>query len=317
MAEFDIIDMLQRRIKLHGGVAIGVGDDCCVLQPDQDQDLLVTMDTLVEGVHFLPNTDPRAIGHKALAVSLSDIAAMGGQPRWAMVSLTMPDGDDDWALAFAEGVLHLADQHAVSLVGGDLTQGPLSITIVVHGQVCCGRALSRSGARAGDSIYVTGRLGAAAAGLRLRRGQFEVESSFADDLFRALDYPEIPVEFARQLSGLVTASIDISDGLFADLGHILVASGIGADVQLALIPYHPGIPDDLRDACVCYGGDDYELCLTVPSQAIKGLEDLAAQYGLAVTCIGTVSDQLGLRVLDDHGDEIEVIGRGWQHFAEK
>ncbi len=321
--EFALLRWLQQRVGTFDHVT-GIGDDCCVLHPLGD--LLVTVDTLVEGVHFLPGTIPEAIGHKALAVSLSDIAAMGGKPTDFLVSLAMPISDEVWFKSLAEGMLALAERYGIRLVGGDTVQGPLTITTIVHGQITRGHAIKRSGAKVGDDIWVTGTLGGAAAGLMLK--QAELEDTNADkilsdekvateaqSLIHALDYPDPPVSFAQDLSGLAHAAIDISDGLAADLEHILQASGVGAKVNVNSLPIHSAIPENMRIPLACFGGDDYQLCFTAAPAAKETLLVLTGKHDTALTCIGHISSGGQLSWVNNQGEAVTLEGQGWQHFV--
>ncbi len=233
MSEFDLIrdyftDVGARRTD----VDLGVGDDCALLEVPAGQQLAISIDTLAAGTHFLPDCDPESLGHKSLAVGLSDLAAMGAEPAWATLALTLPDHDPGWIAAFSRGFAALAGAHGVSLVGGDTTRGPLSVTVQVHGLVPAGRAIRRSGAAPGDRVYVSGTLGDA--GLALRR---ILSGEPVDPVARArLERPTPRVALGLALRGVASAMIDVSDGLAADLGHILAASGVGAEIDLTALP---------------------------------------------------------------------------------
>jgi thiamine-monophosphate kinase len=316
MAEFNLIEWLGTQVsgQERSDILLGIGDDAAILSPKAGHDLVVTADTMVEGVHFLPGTSANSLGHKSLAVSLSDIAAMGAEPCWALVTLTMPSLDERWFQDFAQGLLALAREHGVSLVGGDTTQGPLAITTVVHGQLTHGAALTRAGAKVGDGIYVSGTLGGAAAGLLAKQGKLVVENT--EQLIQALDCPQPQVALGAALAGIATSAIDISDGLLADLGHILRASGVGASLRAGAIPRQLGLAEDHGLSLACHGGDDYQLCFTAPAGQHSAVLALAADLGMELTRIGEVTVQTGLVILDEHGQLQEISGSGWQHFTE-
>src|SRR5512134_634676 len=234
LSEFDIIRRYFTRPARHA--VLGVGDDAAVLRPAPGNDLVVSTDMMVAGRHFLPGADPAGLGHKALAVNLSDMAAMGAAPRWATLALALPEADEPWLEAFARGFFELAERHGVELVGGDTTRGPLNLCVQILGEVPTGRALRRDGARPGDDIWVSGRLGDAALLLAHRRGELVLAPQQAAACRRALDLPEPRVALGLRLRGLAHACIDISDGLLADLGHVLERSRAGATVSLEAIP---------------------------------------------------------------------------------
>lgn len=315
LGEFDLIRryFAGRRAR-QAGTLLGVGDDCALLDCGGAQSVAVTVDTLVSGVHFLPDVAPERLGHKALAVNLSDLAAMGAEPRWATLALTLPSVDEAWLAAFVEGLYALADQHGVDVVGGDTTRGPLSITVQAMGVVPPELALRRSGARPGDAVYVSGPLGSAGLGLKLRLGQV-VDA--APDAIDALECPEPRVALGRLLRGLASACVDVSDGLAADLGHILAASGAGAVVDYARVPLaesvrrHVAVTGDWR--LPLNAGDDYELCFTVPPDRESLLAQRLAEAGLAAFPIGRIEPEPGLRLCRD-GQRLELASLGFQHF---
>ncbi len=293
---------------------LGSGDDCAVLQPPAGQQLAVSTDTLIAGRHFPLDTSAHAVGYKSLAVSLSDLAAMGAAPAWASLAISLPEPDAAWLQGFAGGFAELAAQYAVQLIGGDTTRGALSITVTVVGFVPPGEALRRSGAQAGDAIYVSGQLGAA--GFELRRAPAGARPH--------LDYPPPRVALGQALRGCATAAIDISDGLLADLGHILQASGQGADLRLSALPYHPllGNADSLDEGslplALC-AGDEYELCFTAAPAQAAALAALAEGLQLPLSNIGTVRDGHGLSLYRDNGelyDLSQLRTAGYNHFAE-
>ena len=321
--EFELIEILRARAaSTRADVRVGIGDDAAVLAPPAGHELVAATDTIVAGVHFPGSTLPEDIGWKALAVNLSDLAAMGATPAWAMLALTLPSADRDFVERFADGFATLAAQHHVALIGGDTTSGPLAVNVSVFGFVPPGQALLRSGARAGDLVFVTGTIGDAAAGLRFPfAGLFRNEASAeACDALRArLDRPTPRVAAGIVLRGTASACIDLSDGLLADIGHIAKQSGVGIDVSAAALPASPALLQAFeapeRLALQTTGGDDYELAFTLaPAHESAVLRDLS-KIGCGATRIGRVVDGAGVRLLDADGSEIAVRRRGWEHFA--
>jgi thiamine-monophosphate kinase len=291
---------------------LGVGDDCALLRPDAGLHLAVTTDMMVEGRHFAADAAPRSLGHKALAVNLSDLAAMGAAPRWALLAIALPAADESWLAEFSGGLFGLAERFRVELVGGDTTRSALrTISIVAIGEVPAGLALYRSGARALDDIWVSGELGGAA--LALRRPDVV-------QMAARLHAPEPRVELGIGLRGLAHSAIDVSDGLAGDLGHILERSHVGAIVEYPRIP-RPAVFGTLRDAglerdCVLSGGDDYELLFTAAPERRTSVEALARELDLALTRIGTIEGAAGeLVVRDAQGKPIAHRG-GYDHFRD-
>lgn len=325
MAEFELIARIAERTAIaRNDVVTGIGDDAAVLSVPPGQQLVVTTDTLIEGVHFPVGTDPASIGWKALAVNLSDLAAMGASPAWASLALTLPEPDIVFVDAFLDGFVALAAQHRVALIGGDLTRGPLSITLTVHGFVPEGQALLRSGARAGDGVFVTGTLGDAAAGLQLLTQRVNLDSGDAQatqrqQLIERLDRPTPRIAAGQILRGLASACIDVSDGLLADLGHIATHSGVAIEVDAANLPASSALFDQVRgearSALQLGGGDDYELAFTVPQQQVDAVTRDLAKLGCGITRIGRVVDGDGVTALAADGSRIEPRERGWDHFA--
>lgn len=314
LSEFDLIrQYLATATDTRPDVVLGIGDDCALLQVPAGKCLAVSMDTLVEGRHFLPNSDPFDLGHKALAVNLSDLAAMGAQPAWATLSLTLPHADTAWLGAFVHGFAGLASRHALQLVGGDTTRGPLSITVQVHGLVACDRALRRSGGRPGDRLLVSGRLGDAALALSRLQAAAEV----GDDLRRRLDRPQPRVELGQLLAGRASAAIDISDGLSGDLGHLCAASGVGARLELARLPVSPAVERECARGNWQYalaGGDDYELLFSVSPDRVDALRADCAAAGEAVQEIGQLVDEQGVLLVYPDGRVSTEIPDGFDHF---
>lgn len=299
-------------------VVLGIGDDAALLTVPAGHELAVSVDTLVAGVHFPAHTAPRAIGHKALAVNLSDLAAMGATPAWFTLALTMPQADTAWLDEFCAGLFALAKAQRIALVGGDTTRGPLSITVQVHGLVPAGMAIRRSGARAGDRIYVTGTLGDAALGLYSLTGACDLDAAERAALIRRLEYPEPRIAAGIALRGVASAAIDLSDGLAADLGHILAASGVGACIDLARIPALPAVARHTartgNAGLLLGGGDDYELCFTVPAERAALLAERFACSAAGYHDIGVVEAAPGLRCRGDNGAVLDPVPAGYRHF---
>ena len=315
-SEFSLIDHYFRRPgDGRADLLLGIGDDAAVMRVSAGQELVVTVDTLVAGVHFPLETAPAAIGHKALAVNLSDLAAMGATPAWATLALTLPAVDADWLQAFADGFFALADAHSIQLAGGDTTRGPLSITVQAMGMVPRGQALRRNGARPGDAILVTGTLGDAALALR--------QLPAADPALRErLDRPLPRVAAGLALRGLASSAIDVSDGLLADLGHVTRASEVAADLWVDALPRSECFEAVLGGAeqsgwyeLPLSGGDDYELCFTLPQAQLEIACAQLAKLDLAVTQVGWIRAGQGIRCLHEDGREFHPAARGYDHFA--
>jgi thiamine-monophosphate kinase len=299
-------------------VAVGIGDDAAVLAPPPGKQLVVTTDTLVEGVHFLPDADPVAIGHKALAVNLSDLAAMGAEPAWFLLNIVLPVSDERWLHGFCEGMFALAGMHNMQLVGGNTARGPRVIAIEAHGFVAEGEAVRRGGAEPGDSIYVTGELGDAALALQHALGKHRLpEADFAAVRPR-LERPTPRVREGMLLRRFATSAIDVSDGLVADLGHILEASGTGALIVRDRLPlsniYRNHLADIGWDLALA-GGEDYELCFTVPARHDAEFARWQSKFGCRATCIGEIVSGPGLQILDAAGNAYRPASAGFQHFA--
>ena len=323
MAEFDLIELIKRRCKpSRADVRLGIGDDAAVVAVPPGHDLVICADTLVAGVHFPLDTDPADIGWKSLAVNLSDLAAMGAQPAWALLTLTLPAADADFITRFADGFSELATQHQLDLIGGDTTSGPLTISVTAHGFVPNGEALLRDAAEVGDVVFVTGTLGDAAAGLRcLQSGDAKTLAIDATCalLISRLNRPQPRVGAGVALRNLAHACIDISDGLLADLSHIASASGVGIEIGEDCLPGSPALFERF-DADTCHalqmaGGDDYELAFTLPESRIDDMQTVMSRAGCRVTRIGRVIAEPGVHVLDRNGKRKQVQGKGWEHFA--
>ena len=317
-SEFELIRRyFMRQSVKREDVVTGIGDDAAILKVPPGQELVVCMDTLVAGVHFPDNTAAAAIGHKSLAVNLSDLAAMGATPAWATLSLTLPENNASWLDEFSRAFFTLADRYKLQLVGGDTIRGPLSVTVQAHGFVSEGAALKRVGAKPGDRIYVTGTLGDAGLALQLRENA-------ADSLQQKLDYPEPRIEAGRVLAGHASAAIDISDGLLADLGHLLEADGLGATVQVDALPRSSAFlaaiekhgldkPSWFYDLPLG-AGDDYELCFTVPEESCASLEEQFSRLSCGCTQIGMIEDTAGIRCFLEDGSPYQPATTGYQHF---
>lgn len=314
-SEFDLIEHHFRHLTVTGSdVVEGIGDDCAILRVPDGHELAVTTDTLIADVHFPEQASAADIGWKALACSLSDLAAVGADPAWATLALTLPEADDRWLAGFASGFGELAGKHGVSLVGGDMTRGPLvTVTVQAGGYLPAGTGLLRRGARPGDRLFVSGSPGEAAAGLeRLHAG-----STGDDSLIRRLHRPEPRVALGSRLRGLASACIDLSDGLAADVGHILHASGVGATVDEAALPRSPaleaaGSPRQVLE-WILHGGDDYELCFSVSGEKIKEIKKLKNEFN-KFSEIGAVDETPGLRLRERDGTLRMIEGHGYDHF---
>ena len=311
--EFDLIARIRARAGARDDIVLGIGDDAALLAPPPGRHLVVTADTLNDGVHFPRDTSPADIGWKALAVNLSDLAAMGADPAWCTLSLSLPQADPAWIDGFLDGFLGLAARHGIVLVGGDTTRGPLSISVTAMGLMDAGRALRRDGARVGDDVWVTGTLGDAAGALSL------LDRAHAPTLRDRLDRPTPRVDAGRALVGIATACVDVSDGLLADLGHIASRSGVGAQVDVDALPASETLRGTFdaqaRIALQAGGGDDYELCFTAPADARSTIDALSSKLGLRITRIGRVVAGEGVQPLQN-GQPWQPLRQGYDHFAE-
>lgn len=320
MTEFELIQkFFAAQSVARDDVAIGIGDDAAVLTPPPGKQLVVTTDTLVEGVHFLPGSDPVAVGHKALAVNLSDLAAMGAEPAWFLLNIVLPAANEAWLRDFCEGLFALASMHKIQLVGGNTSRGPLVIAIEAHGFVPEGEAVRRSGAEAGDSIYVTGEFGDAALALQHKLGKRDLLAADFETIRSRCERPTPRVREGMLLRRFATSAIDISDGLVADLSHILEASGTGALIVRDRVPisdtYRKQL-DDIGWDMALAGGEDYELCFTVPARHDAEFAHWQSKFGCRVTCIGEVVSGPGLQILDAAGNIYRPASAGYQHFTE-
>ena len=316
-SEFDLIS--RHFTRPAANAVLGVGDDCALVDVTNGMDLTVSTDTMVSGTHFFPDVDPEHLGHKALAVNLSDIAAMGAMPYWAMLALTVPNVDHEWLAAFAKGFFDLAAEYNVSLIGGDTTRGPLTLTVTIMGEVPAGAALRRSGAKAGNDIWVSGTVGDAALSVAHRHGKLVLtEADYHESVMRLYE-PTPRVSLGQALRGMATAAIDISDGLLADLGHICRLSGVGATVELSSLPVSSigakHLHTDAGRTAIVAGGDDYELCFTAPANSRDSIAELTDVLGVPLTRIGQVKRGKGVSLLGPDGKAVKIDGRGYDHFS--
>jgi len=318
-SEFSIIQQYFQNLTTSSrdDVLLAIGDDCALLQCPAGQSLAVSIDTLVEGVHFFADVDAKSLGHKSLAVGLSDLAAMGARPAWFTLALSLPEINEPWLAGFSQGLAELATEHDIQLVGGDTTRGPLTISIQVHGFVQAENALKRSGARAGDKVYVTGTLGDAGAALQLQLGKLTNNHLTADDCHhfqQRLEQPIPRVAIGQTLIGLASSAIDISDGVLADLGHILEQSQVGACLDLATLPLSPMLEKMNRidaEVLALQSGDDYELCFTVPAELTAQVEEI---LGDLCSQIGVITQEQGISIINGQAQLSQITGKGYDHF---
>jgi thiamine-monophosphate kinase len=299
--------------------ALGVGDDAALLKAPVGLVLAITTDMLLEGTHFFPGTDARRLGHKSLAVNLSDLAAMGADPRWFLLSLALPDADEAWLEAFAAGIYALADEYGVELIGGDTTRGPRTISITAIGTLPPGYALRRDAASAGEDVWLSGSTGEAALGLAHLQGRVKLDAQAAAACIARLEMPTPRIALGRKLRGLATSAIDVSDGLLADLGHVAEQSKVAAEIDYAALPRSAAwraCPDTaLAAECLLAGGDDYELVFTAPPEQRAAIAAAAGEAGIAATRIGRViAGAPGVRVLDAQGRAMDTARQGYDHF---
>ena len=315
LGEFDIIARYFTRPSRRA--VLGVGDDCALLAPRPGRVWAVSTDMLVEGRHFLSTVQPDRLGHKALAVNLSDLAACGAEPQAFTLALALPGVDETFLAGFARGLFALADAHDIELVGGDTTAGPLNICITVFGDVPAEQALRRDGAQAGDDLWVSGSLGDARLALEAFRGRAALHGRDFERVRQAMECPQPRVTLGLDLRGLAHAAIDVSDGLVGDLGHILSRSGVGARLEFDALPRSEVLarqPPPLQRLCLLSGGDDYELLFTAPPAHRPKVRQAALKAGVDVTCIGSIEAHAGLRVVSADGQELAAPERGFDHF---
>lgn len=316
-SEFDLIARYFTRAAPDG--LLGVGDDCALFPVPPGEQVATSTDLLLEGRHFFPDVDPRALGHKALAVNLSDLAAMGARPIGCVLGLALPRLDEAWLAAFAQGFHALADAHGCPLIGGDTTRSAhdLAISVTVFGAIPAGQALRRDGARAGDDIWVSGELGAADVAYRLLDGQYPADAAMLAATRGALEWPQPQVALGLALRGVAHAAIDLSDGLLQDLGHILAASRLGAclhEPQMPVAAALASLDEARRRRAVLGGGDVYQLCFTAPAAKREAVEAAGRAAKVRVTRIGQTVAQTGLTVLDSQGQPLDALPAGFDHF---
>lgn len=320
MGEFELIaTFFTRPVKR---AVLGVGDDCAILQPTAGNQLAISTDMLVSGRHFFPDVDPFALGHKALAVNLSDLAACGAKPLAFTLALALPDADPAWLAPFARGMLALADEHDCELIGGDTTKGPLNICITVFGEVPQGQGLLRSGAKAGDDMYVSGTLGDAYLALQCMSGKLQLPVDAMKLAKMRLEQPTPRVALGMALRGVASAAADISDGLLGDLGHILERSGVGATVDVQAASRLLGVSfvanefaPALVQKSILAGGDDYELVFTASPEQRAQVQEAALSVGVPVTRIGRIDKAHGLRLVDGQGRAVSDTFASFDHFV--
>ncbi|WP_179404807.1 thiamine-phosphate kinase [Burkholderia guangdongensis] len=325
LSEFSLIDRFfaRRAARAASPVALGIGDDCALIAPRSGKLLAISTDMLVEGRHFFADVAPGALGHKALAVNLSDLAAMGAEPRAFTLACALPRADEAWLAAFSDGLFALADRYGCALIGGDTTSGPLNLCITVFGDVDAGTALRRDAARDGDDVWVSGTLGDARAGLGVARGEWAAGARAAVAFRAALERPEPRIALGRALAGVARAALDISDGLAGDLQHILDRSNVRAEINADAVPRSAALATlapDVQRRCTLAGGDDYELCFTAPAAARAAVGAAGAAAGVAVTRIGTIralsapSERPAIAWRDAAGAPLSLTLHGFDHF---
>ena len=317
LSEFELIKRYFTHPAPH--TVLGVGDDAALVKVAKGMELVVSTDMLVSGTHFFPDADPYKLGHKALAVNLSDMAAMGATPRWVTLSLAMPEADEKWLKPFAKGFMDLARAQRIDLIGGDTARGPLNICVQIMGEVPAGKALRRDGAKPGDEIWVSGRLGDAALALAHLQNRIYLEAQEAQACLNKLHTPDARVTLGQHLLGLAHSAIDISDGLLADLGHILERSGVAAIIEFKALPKSAVLRKYLRhDAALqalLAGGEDYELCFTAPKKKSVELAKLSRKLRLSLTRIGNIKKGRSLTLLDATGKRMAWNTKGYDHFG--
>ncbi len=314
--EFDLIAKYFTRPAPHA--VLGVGDDCALIAPTPGMELAISTDMLIAGRHFMPSDGPGTIGHKAMAVNLSDLAAMGARPRYALLSIALPEADEKFLRGFAGGFFGLAQKYGVEVIGGDTTRGGLlTLNVTVIGEVPPGQALRRDAAKAGDDIWVSGTLGDAAAALAHHQGRLRLETAQAVQCFPRLFVPAPRIELGLALRGIAHAAIDVSDGFAADLGHILERSDAGAEVWFDQLPLSealaPLVNDPAAQDCILAGGDDYELVFTAPAEKREDITRIAAQLELRLSRVGRIQPEPGLRILN-RGEPMPLARAGFDHF---
>lgn len=316
-SEFDLIRKYFKRPTPQ--TLLGVGDDAALVKVSDGMELAVSTDMLVAGTHFFADADPYKLGWKSLAVNLSDMAAIGALPKWATLAIALPQADEGWIAEFAKGFFACADRYQVDLIGGDTTRGPLTISVQIMGEVTPGKALKRSAATAGDEIWVSGTLGSAAIALAALQGRYALTEDELDACLPALHTPQPRVQLGLVLSVFAQCAIDISDGLLADLGHILQSSNVGAEINLQHIPCSRVVSDYLAEKpvqqMVLAGGDDYELCFTAPAKNHGEIIKLSNMFALPLTQIGIITSGSGLIVWGLDNEIMDIGKTGFDHFS--
>ena len=322
MNEFELIERYFNRAPRNADVRIGIGDDGAVIAPTAGMEYVLTVDMLVEGRHFVAGCDPRALGHKTLAVNLSDLASMGALPRFALLAGALPEADASWVATFMEGFDGLAAEYDVELIGGDTTHGPRTLCVTAIGELPAGTAITRDGAEPGDDVYVSGTLGDAALALAVASGQTEVSSDILPTLAERLDRPQPRVALGVALRGIASSALDVSDGLLGDLRHVLTASNVGAVIDAETVPCSHALREKLATperqlalAALLAGGDDYELCFTAPAEMRERIAAVSVALGLPLTIIGVITDEPELVVTDEGGNPLPALPPAFDHFA--
>lgn len=322
MKEFELINSyFADRGPKRKDVILGVGDDAALTKVPEENLLVVATDTMVEGIHFFKDAPAKSVGHKCLAVNLSDFAAMGAEPAWASVAITLPESDEAWVKEFSDGLFEIAEYYNVQIIGGDTTQGPLTISVSLKGFIREDKALLRSGAKSGDWVYVTGQLGDAAMTVAHKQGHIDLEPNFAALSEQKFNYPAARIAAGHVLRHAATSAIDISDGLVQDLTHILKASGVSAEINIDQLPISPSVSAMLAEEkaieLALIGGEDYELLFTVPEEKKAYLEQNATAMGVSFHCIGQIrgSDEANVNLVKDGKPYALPEKQGFQHFG--
>jgi thiamine-monophosphate kinase len=318
-SEFELIkNYFQDLTDEDTSVKCGIGDDAAIIKIPQDKEVVLSMDTLLEGTHFSVDTSPSDIAYKALAANLSDMAAMGAVPKWVLLSISLPESDEVWIKEFASGFLNLAKQHSVSLIGGDMSRGPLSITIQIQGLLTADTALKRDGALKDDLIYVTGTLGDAGVGLDIIQGKQSIGNEYKLFFLNSLNRPDVSVEAGLRIREIANSAIDVSDGLIADLGHILDASHVGAEIEVKNIQLSEAMQQCVDETTAwnyaLTSGDDYKLCFTASADQHELILSTLKEINIPVSCIGKIKEEDGLQLKLPDGTCFEPSGKPYQHF---
>lgn len=319
LSEFELIKKyFQNLTDEDPSVQCGIGDDAAIIQVPQDMEVILSIDTLLQDTHFPSGTNPASIAYKALAVNLSDMAAMGALPKWVLLSLSLPENDENWLREFASGFLVLAREHCLSLIGGDISRGPLSITVQIQGIVPKGTGLRRNGAHKNDLIYVTGSLGDAGVGLDIHKGQLSTDNKHQAFFLNSLNRPEISIEAGLYLREIAHSAIDISDGLIADLGHLLEASHVGAEIEMDKIPLSKAMQHCLEKTTAwnyaLSSGDDYKLCFSASATQHEAIMYRFNEINIRLSCIGKITATTGLLFKTLDGMCFKPSKKPYKHF---